>query len=297
MQKQTDRDIAMKVSNLSIAVNLVLSVLKLFAGLVAHSTAMISDAVHSASDVFSTFIVMIGFHLSSKDADREHPYGHERFECAASIVLAVILLITGVEIGRATLNTLFSQSSEELVVPGRLALIAAAVSIVTKELMYQYTIRCAKKINSAALKADAWHHRSDALSSVGALIGIGGARLGFKAAEPIASAVICLFIIKAAVEIFKEAIDKMVDKSCDEETEEQMKRVIIKVGGVESLLSLNTRMFGSRVYVDTVIGVDGDMKLIDAHEIAEQVHDNIEHQFPQVKHCMVHVDPDNPIDN
>ena len=291
MEKRTDRDIAMRVSNVSIIVNLLLSVFKLMAGIIAHSTAMVTDAVHSASDVFSTFIVMIGFHLSSKDADKEHPYGHERLECVASIVLAVILMITGVEIGRATINTLFSGNREEIVTPGRLALAAAAVSIIAKELMYQYTIRCAKKINSAALKADAWHHRSDALSSVGALIGIGGARLGFKAAEPLASAVICLFIIKAAVEIFKEAIDKMVDKSCDEETEEQMKKVIIKVSGVKSLVSLHTRMFGSRVYVDTIIGVDGELSLVKAHEIAERVHDDIEDKFPQVKHCMVHVDP------
>ena len=291
MEKRTDRDIAMRVSNMSIIVNLLLSVFKLMAGIIAHSTAMVTDAVHSASDVFSTFIVMIGFHLSSKDADKEHPYGHERLECVASIVLAVILLITGVEIGRTTINTLFSENREEIVTPGRLALAAAAVSIIAKELMYQYTIRCAKKINSAALKADAWHHRSDALSSVGALIGIGGARLGFKAAEPLASAVICLFIIKAAVEIFKEAIDKMVDKSCDEETEEQMKKVIIKVSGVKSLVSLHTRMFGSRVYVDTIIGVDGELSLVKAHDIAERVHDDIEERFPQVKHCMVHVDP------
>ena len=283
MEKRTDRDIAMRVSNVSIIVNLLLSVFKLMAGIIAHSTAMVTDAVHSASDVFSTFIVMIGFHLSSKDADKEHPYGHERLECVASIVLAVILLITGVEIGRTTINTLFSENREEIVTPGRLALAAAAVSIIAKELMYQYTIRCAKKINSAALKADA--------SSVGALIGIGGARLGFKAAEPLASAVICLFIIKAAVEIFKEAIDKMVDKSCDEETEEQMKKVIIKVSGVKSLVSLHTRMFGSRVYVDTIIGVDGELSLVKAHEIAERVHDDIEDKFPQVKHCMVHVDP------
>ena len=284
-------DIAMKVSNASIAVNLLLSVFKMIAGIAAHSSAMVSDAVHSASDVFSTFIVIIGFRLSAKKADKEHPYGHERMECAASIVLAVILLITGLEIGRTAVNTLTSGNIEEITVPGIFALIAAAVSIIVKELLYRYTIYYAKQINSGALKADAWHHRSDALSSVGALIGIGGAQLGFPALEPVACLVICVFIVKASAEIFKDAVDKMVDKACDDDTQQKMKELIENESGVEYLVSLNTRMFGSRIYVDTVIAVNGSLTLSSAHDIAEKLHDDIEKKFPQVKHCMVHVDP------
>lgn len=291
MKQSEKKDIAMKVSKLSIAVNLLLSVFKLFAGVFAHSGAMISDAVHSASDVFSTFIVIIGFRLSAKKADKEHPYGHERMECAASIVLAVILLITGLEIGRAALNTLLSGSVSKIKIPETLALVAAAVSIIVKELMYRYTVYYAKKINSDALKADAWHHRSDALSSVGALIGIGGAMLGFPVLEPVACLVICLFIIKAVVEIFKDAIDKMVDKSCDEAVELEMRRLIENTDGVRSLKLLHTRMFGSRVYVDVVIEANGSLPLTDAHAIARRLHDDIEEEFPDVKHCMVHVDP------
>ena len=291
MKNINEKDIAMKVSNVSIGVNLLLSVFKMFAGILAHSSAMISDAVHSASDVFSTFIVIIGFRLSAKKADKEHPYGHERMECAASIVLAVILLITGLEIGRSAIDTLTAGSVEDIAIPGTLALVAAVVSIIVKELMYRYTIYYAKRINSGALKADAWHHRSDSLSSVGAFIGIGGAKLGFPVLEPIACLVICIFIIKASVEIFKDAIDKMVDKSCDDETEQKMKELIQQEQGVISLVSMHTRMFGSKIYVDTVISVDGNLTLTDAHRIAEKLHDDIETQFPEVKHCMVHVDP------
>jgi len=291
MKNATNKEIAVKVSNISIITNLILSVFKFIAGIVSHSTAMLSDAVHSASDVFSTIIVIIGFNLSSKKADKEHPYGHERMECVASIILSAVLFFTGVEIGKKSLSILFSREEANIIIPGILALIAAIFSIVVKELMYQFTIHFAKKINSTALKADAWHHRSDALSSVGALIGIAGARLGFPILEPIASLAIGVFILKAAAEIFKDAVDKMVDKSCDEEIEIQMKEKIKSESGVKSILSFHTRMFGSRIYVDTEIIVDGNIPLRDAHEIAERVHHSIESSFPEVKHCMVHVDP------
>ncbi|MDE7389360.1 MAG: cation diffusion facilitator family transporter [Lachnospiraceae bacterium] len=283
--------IAMRVSKVTIAANMVLSVLKFFAGIAAHSTAMISDAVHSASDVFSTFIVIVGFKLSGKKPDKEHPYGHERMECVASIVLAVVLLITGLGIGASGIKTIFFSDRTDIEIPGLIALIAALLSIVVKEWMYHYTVRAAKKINSGSLKADAWHHRSDALSSVGALIGIAGARLGFPILEPIASCVICLFIIKAAVEVFMDAVDKMVDKACDDETTTAMSEIILRQEGVKSLTELQTRMFGSKIYVDAVISVDGSIPLTQAHGIAEKVHNSIEGAFPLVKHCMVHVDP------
>lgn len=282
---------AMNISKVSIAVNLCLSAFKLMAGIIAKSGAMVSDGVHSASDVLSTVIVMIGFRMSGKSPDKEHPYGHERMECVASIVLAVVLLITGLGIGLNGIEIIAGSKGVQIEVPGTAALVAAIVSIIVKEWMYWYTIIPAKRINSSALKADAWHHRSDALSSVGALIGIGGAMLGYPILEPAASVVICLFIIKAALEIFKDSIDKMVDKSCDDKTVNDMTAVITSQEGVVSLVTLQTRMFGSKVYVDAVISVDGTMPLIQAHRIAESVHDSIEEEFPMVKHCMVHVDP------
>ena len=282
--------IATRVSIVSILGNLGLSIFKLLAGILAHSGAMISDAVHSASDVVSSFIVIIGVRLSGKAPDKDHPYGHERFECVAAIILAMLLAIVGAEIGLTAIKSI-REGSDSLTVPGTLALIAAVVSILVKEAMFWYTRAAAIRIRSTALKADAWHHRSDALSSVGALIGIGGAMLGYPILEPIASIVICLFIFKVAVDVFKGAIDQMVDHRCDDETEEQLRSCIQRQEGVQGVDLLQTRMFGSRIYVDIEIRVDGSLRLIEAHEIAEQVHDAIEEAFPSVKHVMVHVNP------
>ncbi|MDD6488828.1 MAG: cation diffusion facilitator family transporter [Clostridia bacterium] len=288
-----DKKIAMRVSVVSIIVNVALSLFKLIAGIFAASGAMISDAIHSASDVFSTFIVIIGVNISAKKADNEHQYGHERLECVASIILAVILAETGIGIGISGLNKIFAGNYESLEIPGLLALIAAIVSIAVKEWMFWYTRAAAKKINSGALMADAWHHRSDALSSIGAFIGILGARLGFPILDPIASVVICLFIVKAAFDIFKDAIDKMIDKSCDKETVDKIAAVIREQNGVEGIDDLKTRLFGTKIYVDVDISADGNITLTQAHQIAENVHTSIEQAFPTVKHCMVHVNPKN----
>ena len=289
-----EQQTAMKVSGISILVNLLLSIFKLIAGIAAHSGAMISDAIHSASDVGSTFIVIIGVHLSAKKSDKEHQYGHERMECVSSIVLAGMLLVTGLGIGITGVRDIVkSTSGGTIAIPGTLALIAAVVSIVTKEWMFWYTRGAAKKINSGALMADAWHHRSDALSSIGAFVGIFGARLGYPILDPVASIVICFMIAKAAIDIFRDAIDKMVDHSCDAKTEEFMKREILKVPGVRRVDLLKTRLFGSKMYVDIEIAADGNISLFDAHDIAENVHHTIENKFKDVKHCMVHVNPIN----
>ena len=292
-EKNENRDAAaaMRVSVLSIFINIALSLLKLLAGVIAKSGAMISDAVHSVSDVLSTFVVIAGVRLAGKKPDNEHPYGHERMECVAAVVLAVVLAATGVGIGISGVQKIASSGSGSLEVPGVLALVAAIVSIVVKELMYQYTRRTAKKIRSGALMADAWHHRSDALSSVGSLVGVLGARLGFPVLDPLASVIICMFIEKAAVDIFRDAIDKMVDKSCPEETVESMKAVITQTDGVLGIDEIKTRLFGSKVYAEVEIAVDAEKTIVEAHDIAERVHSEIETNFPEVKHCMVHVNP------
>ncbi len=290
MENQFEKT-AMKVSFVSIAANVLLSVFKLFVGVFAHSGAMISDAVHSASDVFSTFVVIIGIKIAGKDSDKEHPYGHERMECVAAIVLATILCITGLGIGYTAIETILSGKYEQLVVPGALALIAAFLSIVVKEAMFWYTRINAKKIDSGALMADAWHHRSDALSSVGALIGIAAARMGYPVMDAAASLVICIFIVKAAYDIFKDAVDKMVDKACDEATENELRDCTLSQRGVMGIDLLRTRVFGNKIYVDLEIRADGSRTLNETHEIAEQIHDRIEERFPKVKHIMVHVNP------
>lgn len=285
------KEIAMKVSVISIVINVVLSLLKFIAGIVARSGAMISDAVHSASDVFSTVIVIIGVNIAGKNSDKEHPYGHDRLECVASILLAVILALTGVGIGIAGIQKVIGGNYGELTIPGVLALIAAIVSIAVKEWMYWYTRAAAKKINSGALMADAWHHRSDALSSVGSFIGIFGARLGAPVLDPIASIVICLFIEKAAFDVFKDSIDKMIDKSCPDEVVNEMKALILSNPEVIGIEELRTRLFGAKIYVEAEILVEATKSIVEAHDIAEEIHLEIEKKFVGVKHCMVHVSP------
>lgn len=283
---------AVKVSAVGIIGNILLSALKLFAGVFAHSGAMVSDAVHSASDVFSSIIVIIGVKLSAKKSDKEHPYGHERMECVASILLAFVLFVTALFIGEKTIDTLVTNNAKELSVPGVLALVMAVVSILCKEAMFWYTRYYAKKLDSGAVMADAWHHRSDALSSVGALIGIAGARMGIPFLEPTASLVICLFIIKASYDIFMDAVDKMVDRSCDDKTEEAFRQCALAQEGVKSVDMLHTRKFGNKIYVDIEIAMDGGVTLREAHNTAEKVHSEIEQNFPKVKHIMVHVNPE-----
>lgn len=289
---KTDERIALRVSRNSIVVNLILSLLKLLTGLIGHSGAMISDAVHSASDVFSTVVVIIGVRMASRESDKKHQYGHERMESVASILLAAVLAVTGLGIGYQGIRTIISGTEGAgITVPTMLPLIAAILSIFVKEGMYWYTIRAAKQIRSEALKADAWHHRSDALSSVGSFIGILGAKMGFPILDPVASVIICVFILKAVYDIFMDAVGKMMDEACDDKTVEAICDVAGRQPGVLRLDDVKTRTFGNKAYVDIEISVDGSMTLWEAHEIAELVHEQVEIHFTDVKHCMVHVNP------
>ena len=282
---------ANKVSIISIIANTFLAIFKLLAGIFAHSSAMISDAIHSASDVFSSFVVIIGIKLSSKEPDKEHPYGHERLECVAAMILSVILFITGAGIFYNALKNIITGNYNNIAIPGVLALIAAIVSIAVKEAMYWYTRHYAKKIDSSALMSDAWHHRSDALSSVGALIGIFFARIGYPIMDSVASIIIFIFIVKASIDIFMDATNKVVDHSCDEELEKEIYNYVMKNKDVKDIDLLRTRMFGNKIYVDLEICLDEKLTLKEAHDIAESLHDKLEKKFDKVKHVMVHVNP------
>ena len=286
---KNNEKIAIKVSIISIILNCLLTLIKFISGVISKSSAMISDSVHSLSDVLSTFVVIIGVKIANKKADSDHPYGHERIECVSAIILSGMLFIIGALIGINGIKNVTNSSN--LVMPGVLALIASIISIISKEAMYQYTIRVSKKINSAALKADAWHHRSDALSSIGSFIGILGSRLGFKIFDPLASVIISLCIIKVSIDIFKDAIDKMVDKSCDKEVIDKVISVIEKNESVKNIDDIKTRQFGNKAYVDVEISVDENLLLKDAHKVAEEIHNSVENEINIVKHCMVHVNP------
>lgn len=283
--------IIQKLSLVSIIGNAVLSGFKLFAGLSGHSGAMLSDAIHSLSDVLTTVIAWVGVKLSRKGADASHPYGHERFECVASLILGLVLLATGIGVGKVGITNIISKEYEILAIPGTVALIAAVVSILGKEAMFWYTRHYAKIINSAAFMADAWHHRSDAFSSIGSFIGIGGAMLGYPILDSVASVVICLFIVKVAFDILKDAVTKMLDTSCGDAYDKKLATHVAAQDGVVGVDMVRSRMFGSKVYVDLEISVDGNQSLRDAHEIAERIHQDIERSFAEVKHIMIHVNP------
>ena len=289
---KTKEQIAMKVSWVSICVNVLLSAFKLVAGILARSSAMVADSVHSISDVCGTIIVMVGVKMSNKESDKEHQYGHERMECVAAILLSVILLFIGFGIAYSGVHKIINATYGTMSIPGLLALIAAVASIVMKEAMFWYTKIAAKKIDSVALMAEAWHHRSDALSSVGSFAGIFGARLGYPILDPVACVVICVFIFKAAYDIFKEAIGRMTDKASDEKSIEEIISIISENEGVLGLDQLRTRVFGDKIYVDIEISADGNSTLTEAHAIAEKIHDEIESRVKNVKHCMVHVNPE-----
>ena len=284
-----EQKIIKKLSAVGIFGNVLLAVFKLFSGVIGKSGAMISDAVHSLSDVFATLVAFIGVVLSKRPEDREHPYGHERIECVASLILGLILAGTGIGIGYSGVQKLISRETIE--VPTLLPLIAAVISIIVKEAMFWYTMHYAKKMDSPAFKADAWHHRSDALSSVGSFIGIGLAKLGFPVMDQIASLVICIFILKVAFDITKDALGKMLDTSCGSEFEETLRNFVLAQPGVEDIDLLHTRQFGNKIYIDLEIAVDRSLSLLEAHSIAESVHANVEKQYPNVKHIMIHVNP------
>lgn len=277
-----------KVSIITLIGNVLLSIFKLISGIIGRSSAMISDAIHSMSDVFSTVIVIIGINLSNKKIDKKHQYGHERFESVASIILAFMLFMTGIIIGGNGIKNIYNN---HFVIPSTLPLIVAIISIITKEWMYYYTIKFSKKYNSDSLKADAWHHRSDAFSSVGSLIGIYAAIKGFKYMDLVASIIISIIIIKTSIDIFIDSINKVLDTSCDEKFVCEIKELILDTKEVNDIDLLKTRVFGNKVYVDLEISLDKDLSFSEAHNISHIVHDKIENKFSNIKHCMIHINP------
>lgn len=292
MESQVNENaIIKKLSIAGILGNVMLTAFKLFAGISGKSSAMISDAVHSLSDVFATGIAFWGVRLSKRSADKQHPYGHERMECVASLILGMILLATGVGIGKAGILRICCGAKDAWIVPRKIALIAAVVSIFSKEGMYWYTRYYAKILDSPAFMADAWHHRSDALSSIGSLVGIGGSMMGFPVLDLAASVLISLFILKVGVDILKDALMKMMDTSCGEDYEIRLRNYIVSQEGVENIDVLRSRMFGNKAYVDLEIAVDAEKSLQESHAIAEKIHAGVESKFPEVKHIMIHVNP------
>jgi cation diffusion facilitator family transporter len=286
---ETRYEEADKVTIQSILWNIFLTTIKIFAGIFGKSSAMISDGLHSASDIISSVGVLIGNKIAKTPNDKEHNYGHEKAETLVSFLLSILLIIVSLKIGWGALQSLFNLDSVQ--VPTALPLIVSIISIGIKEYQYRITIRIANKINSPSLKADAWHHRSDALSSIAAFIGIGGAMLGFKALDPIASIVVALFVAKVGFDILKDSTNELMDYSIDDEQEEQIRKIAEKTEGVINLGELRTRKHGAMAYVDLTICVNKDLTVLEGHELAHKIEKYIINEMKFVKGITVHVEP------
>lgn len=280
---------ANKVTILSIMWNIILTIIKVIAGIVGKSNAMIADGAHSASDIISSIGVLIGNKISSIPKDKEHNYGHEKAETLVSFLLAILLVGVAVKIGYDGIISLVHLN--EVQVPTIFPLIVSVISVVIKEYQYRITIKVAKKFNSPALKADAWHHRSDALSSVAAFVGIGGSILGIKALDPIASIVVAIFIAKVGFEILSGSTNELMDISIDEDKTNKIKDIVNKVNGVKSLEEVRTRKYGARAYVDLIIRVDKDISVIEGHSIANNLENIILENMEFIKGITIHIEP------
>ena len=280
-------EIGVRVSKNTIIGNFILAFIKILIGFIARSTAMLADGMHSLSDVVTTIGVIIGLKLSHKEADKSHPYGHERIESITSLFLSTVLFLVAISIGYSGIIKMINHN---YVTPGFSAIIAAITSIIVKELMYWYTIKYANEINSPSLKADAWHHRSDALSSIGALIGIAGARMGYPFLDPLVAIIIALVIIKVAFDICKQSIAQLIDEAASEDDVQVIIDKINSIDGIYEIKNLKTRQHSNRLYVDVDISVDATLTVEEGHNIASYVHNLIE-EDSRIKHCMVHVNP------
>lgn len=283
-----DYKLGVKTSWITVLVNVVLSAFKILAGVIGNSSAMIADGAHTLSDVLTTFVVLLGLKVSSKEADEEHPYGHEKYESVFAKILSILLLLTGIFIGYEAIKVLISGEFRK---PKLIALIAAFLSIVIKEGMYWYTIKVARKIKSISMEADAWHHRSDAFSSIGTFMGILGAQLRFPALDPIAGIIVSFFVIKVGVGLYIKSVKELVDESASYDIVQKIKDIATAVDGVREIKNLKTRVFGNKIYVDIEILVDSHISVKSGHDIAEKVHDKLEIEMTDIKHCMVHIEP------
>lgn len=280
---------ATKVTLISIIWNVILTFIKVLGGILGKSNAMIADGLHSASDIISSIGVLIGNKIAKTPNDKEHNYGHEKAETLVSFLLSMLLIGVALKISLNGINSLIHLNDVQ--VPTFLPLIISVISIGIKEYQYKITIKVAKKINSPSLKADAWHHRSDALSSVAAFIGIGGSLLGFKALDPIATVVVGLFVAKVGLDIFKDAINELMDYSINENDESQIITIANDTDGVLNIGELRTRKHGSMAYVDLTICVNKDLTVLQGHEIANKLEISILEELQIVKGITVHVEP------
>lgn len=288
MQAEERYQLGKRATYIGIIGNIFLTIFKGIVGIVSGSLAMVADAFHSLSDILGSVLVLGGLKYSQKPADEDHHYGHAKAESIVAKLVAILLVATAVGIGYSAYKAILA---ETLVIPGAIALWAAIISIVGKEAMYQYTVRIANKINSPAVKADAWHHRTDALSSVAALIGIGGALLGFPILDPIAGAVVAFMIGRAAIEIYWTAVKDLMDQAPDQELIESVARITLSVDGIHSVHDIKGRLHGPKVFIDMKICVNKDNTVEVGHNLAGKAKYLILKEHEQIEDVLIHVNP------
>ena len=284
-----------KVTMVGGVVNVILLLFKFVAGILGHSAAMVADAVHSLSDFVTDVIVIVFVHISGKPKDKSHDYGHGKYETLAMTIIGLALLAVAIGIVYGGLMKIIDwMSGHELQAPGMLALWAALLSVVLKEGVYRYSMREARKLQSQAVEANAWHHRSDALSSIGTAIGIGGAIfLGqrWTVLDPIASVVVGLFIIKVAIFLLRDGIGDLMEQSLPDEVETEILQVAASVDGVCEPHDLRTRRIGNHYAIELHILMDGNITLCEAHDKASEVEDLLRQHYGNDTHIAVHVEP------
>lgn len=295
MAQATEREKGIyRVTIVGGVVNLLLA-LKFVTGIVGHSAAMVADAVHSLSDFLTDIVVVIFVRISSKKEDDDHHYGHGKFETLATVIIGIVLGIVGIGIMREGIGSIArAVRGEVLPAPGMAALVAAIVSIVSKEWLYRYTIRKGKQYDSPSVVANAWHHRSDAFSSIGTAIGIGGAILlgeRWRILDPIAAVVVSTFILKVAFDLAKGGLDELLEKSLPRTIEEEIRSIILSVEGVSSPHHLRTRRIGNHYAIDVHIRMDGDLSLLHAHTITTEVERKVKAAFGTDTYINIHMEP------
>ena len=276
-------------------VNFLLVIFKFIAGILGHSAAMIADAVHSLSDFATDIVVLIFTRISNKPQDKNHDYGHGKYETLATAIIGIVLFAVGASIcwnGLQAIQTVWQGG--RLPAPGMLAFAGAIISIVSKELIYRYTIHVGRKINSSAVIANAWHHRSDALSSIGTAAGIGGAILlgdHWRVLDPVAAVIVSFFIMKVAVQLLVPCVDALLEKSLPAEVEDEILKTILSFSGISSPHHLRTRRIGSYCAIEVHVRMDGSISLEEAHETATAVENKLKRQFGKGTLVSIHVEP------
>ena len=294
--KKQEETIIKKNTILTIFANGFLAIIKLVGGILGNSSVLITDAINSIGDIATNLVVFVSAKFSKREKDDSHPYGHDKFDSMISIFLGVALIITAFEVGKNAFVKLYEVIFNDLIIaaPAWYTILIVFITLIVKEFLYRKTKVDAKKANSQALLAQAWDHRSDTLTSIGALVGILGAIFNLGFLDPIASLFILFFILKLAIKVIKTGVSQVVDASADDEQIQSIKKIVKSNTNVISIDEIKTRMFGVKYYVDLEISLDKNLSLEEAHLIAETVHDEIEDKLSGVIHCMIHVNPGKP---